>query len=819
MKKLLHFLLLIFVVGISNAQTPVYQFNFDGNVNNSGTGAVSSNFTANSGAFFQYGADRNGNANSAIFATPFNDGAVCPNLPSGTSARTISSWIKLSPQGTPGLYAVSRIIGYGMNTANQAFGFDFPSNTNMNFYVWGSNDFSLNIVNSLTNGWVHVAMTYDGTSIKRYVNGVLVNTTNAVLNTNTVSSGNRLSLGKYANETVANPVNCMIDDFRIYDVALTQAQISNLYSPAVLPVISNISSSLIHEGANISYTVNAGGASTTTTVLYGQTAAANELAATGTTATGTTNTACTATTQYNLSAAAAGTTMYYRIQATNSAGTVFSPTLTYTQVAKPTYEVNAPTNITTSASQINYVLKPNGGNSTSVVKYGLSASNLNNTATGFSALGFTDNFSNVQLTGLAPNTLYYYAIEGTNAYGVSQSSVSTFTTLGNGPLLSMVNVSNIQTTSATVNFSLNTSNASTTTVINYGTSSSNLNLSASGPTVTSTTATSYNALLAGLTPNTTYYFSVVATNGSGTAASGVSQFTTAALGAIPSPIYNFEFNNNFNSQDGSVTLNTPIGGSHAFVSNGTVSNGALELINARTQTSLPNLPVGSSARSVHIKVKYDNGAFPGENYLFNWGTGATGQAFAGHQTASTVKLLGWGGTNYDYDLVPNSGATTGVWYEYMFVYFGTEMNVYRDGQLLGSKVITTLNTTGDSFRMGINPGGIVGINADIDYVRIFNQALTQGQVTQIYNNPNLLSSDNFSSNNLKFNLYPNPASNILNIEIDGSIKLVEIYSLQGQKVLETNQTEINISNLASGMYVVKVQDLSGSFATKKLIIE
>lgn len=40
MKKLLHFLLLFFVIGISNAQTAVYQFNFDGNVNNSGTGEI-----------------------------------------------------------------------------------------------------------------------------------------------------------------------------------------------------------------------------------------------------------------------------------------------------------------------------------------------------------------------------------------------------------------------------------------------------------------------------------------------------------------------------------------------------------------------------------------------------------------------------------------------------------------------------------------------------------------------------------------------------------------------------------------------------------
>ena len=61
--------------------------------------------------------------------------------------------------------------------------------------------------------------------------------------------------------------------------------------------------------------------------------------------------------------------------------------------------------------------------------------------------------------------------------------------------------------------------------------------------------------------------------------------------------------------------------------------------------------------------------------------------------------------------------------------------------------------------------------------------------------------------------------NILNIEIDGSIKSVEIYSLHGQKVLSADNKEINISNLASGMYIVKVQDLNGSYATKKLIIE
>jgi len=178
-------------------------------------------------------------------------------------------------------------------------------------------------------------------------------------------------------------------------------------------------------------------------------------------------------------------------------------------------------------------------------------------------------------------------------------------------------------------------------------------------------------------------------------------------------------------------------------------------------------------------------------------------------------LLGWGGSGYDYILA--GGVSFGQWYEYVFTYNGTSLSIYRNGNLLGS-TSATLNTTGDIFRIGVSNSGIQKLQADIDYIRIFNQALTTSQVSSLYANP-ALSNNVAEINNFKFNLYPNPASDILNIEFNEAIKSVEIYSLQGQKVLETNQTEINISNLASGMYIVKVQDLNGSFATKKLIIE
>ena len=82
-----------------------------------------------------------------------------------------------------------------------------------------------------------------------------------------------------------------------------------------------------------------------------------------------------------------------------------------------------------------------------------------------------------------------------------------------------------------------------------------------------------------------------------------------------------------------------------------------------------------------------------------------------------------------------------------------------------------------------------------------------------------LNSSEFQTNNLKLNLYPNPASDILNIETENELKSVEIYSIQGQKVLSAVSKEINISNLTSGLYLVQVTDIDDIIATQKLIIK
>lgn len=73
--------------------------------------------------------------------------------------------------------------------------------------------------------------------------------------------------------------------------------------------------------------------------------------------------------------------------------------------------------------------------------------------------------------------------------------------------------------------------------------------------------------------------------------------------------------------------------------------------------------------------------------------------------------------------------------------------------------------------------------------------------------------------NIQIGLYPNPVTNLLNIKsTDINIQKVQIYTSLGQLVLveQTNFTNIDVSNLLKGAYVVKIETKSGVFIKKVL---
>ncbi len=55
-----------------------------------------------------------------------------------------------------------------------------------------------------------------------------------------------------------------------------------------------------------------------------------------------------------------------------------------------------------------------------------------------------------------------------------------------------------------------------------------------------------------------------------------------------------------------------------------------------------------------------------------------------------------------------------------------------------------------------------------------------------------------------FSLYPNPTSGVIFIQ-GKDIKEVEIYSITGQKVFQTNDHRFDISQLSSGIYIARIR--------------
>ncbi|QRE47443.1 leucine-rich repeat domain-containing protein [Flavobacterium psychrophilum] len=82
-----------------------------------------------------------------------------------------------------------------------------------------------------------------------------------------------------------------------------------------------------------------------------------------------------------------------------------------------------------------------------------------------------------------------------------------------------------------------------------------------------------------------------------------------------------------------------------------------------------------------------------------------------------------------------------------------------------------------------------------------------------------LSSNSFAiESNLK--IYPNPASEILNIALQEGLQLekVNFYNTLGQLIKTTNHSEINVSSFAKGNYFVEVMTNQGK-VTKSVIIQ
>jgi hypothetical protein len=135
------------------------------------------------------------------------------NLPVGNSNYTIEAWIKPSTLGVRG------IVGWGnWGVGNQCNAFRLTPTGLVNYW-WGP-DLTVNYAFAL-NTWYHVACSFDGTTRKIYVNGVVIGSD--IPGVHTVPNTN-FRIGSTNNGEFFNGG---IDEVRIWNRGLPQAEIQN----------------------------------------------------------------------------------------------------------------------------------------------------------------------------------------------------------------------------------------------------------------------------------------------------------------------------------------------------------------------------------------------------------------------------------------------------------------------------------------------------------------------------------------------------------------------------------------------------------------
>jgi len=387
-------------------------------------------------------------------------------------------------------------------------------------------------------------------------------------------------------------------------------------------------------------------------------------------------------------------------------------------------------------------------------------------------------------------------------------------TIVNVPTISAISTTAITATGATINYSLNANGGATTSIVRFGTASGGLSNQVAGFAASGNSVTPGNAPITGLLAGRQYFYRIEATNAAGTSTSTERNFTTAPDPTPPPAdalIAEYNFNNTYSNINGGGTFGFTAGMSLVTGRDGVTANGALNIFNSGAIASIPNLPYGSSSRTVSLWAKTNTMNNP-YNMIFSYGQGSNSNSFGSSYNATVCELFG-----YANNISVNSASVNNTWYHFVYVYDGTNAKIYKNGVLLITvgKIWNTINN-GSTFKLGIGVGNEYNFDGTIDDLKIYNYAITDADVSSLFTN-NTLSSADFNQNNLQVSLYPNPATDVLNIEMANEINSIEIYNIQGQKVRTANQKQINISDLAAGLYMVRIQDNDNGIATKKFV--
>jgi hypothetical protein len=160
--------------------------------------------------------DRNGDSNSAYSFVRTHIKMQNELLPQDASPRSLSLWAKANPPAD----FLEVMVRWGRRFHNEAYGLYIRADQ------WNGSAYDADLSSgiNINTKWNYVVLTYDRGKLSIFLNGILCSETDRALNTN----GSNLVFGCEI-DSFDNPYDGKLDDIRIYNRALSEAEVKALY--------------------------------------------------------------------------------------------------------------------------------------------------------------------------------------------------------------------------------------------------------------------------------------------------------------------------------------------------------------------------------------------------------------------------------------------------------------------------------------------------------------------------------------------------------------------------------------------------------------
>jgi len=267
--------------------------------------------------------------------------------------------------------------------------------------------------------------------------------------------------------------------------------------------------------ATLSGTINPNGTATTWYFEYGTSTAYGTKTPAGNGGAGTANTGVSS----NLASLTGGTTYHYRLVATSTAGTTNGSDGIFTtqSATPPAVTTSAASSVSSSGATLNGSVNPNGRATTYFFEYGTSTSYGTKTGVVNAGSGSASIPVSAAVSGLQAGQTYHFRLSATSDAGTTNGADVSFVALAatSAPAVTTKPATNLTSSSARLNGTVNPNGLATSYYFEYGTSAGYASKTAPASAGSGKNSVSVSATVTGIGAGL-YHFRLVASSSAGT---------------------------------------------------------------------------------------------------------------------------------------------------------------------------------------------------------------------------------------------------------------------------------------------------------------